>query len=121
MEDESLKWFTKSVTNRELEQLSKQRYSEANKSGWRMPRLLEARKDVESCEKPRGTANRYRSGDVRMGEPSNLKSCYLYRSQRRELKHLSTCRKRKKRSISRVVASETERAQTDIVTAMSGL
>ena len=86
-----------------------------------MPRLLEAKKDVESCEKPRGTANRYRSGDVRMGKPSNLKSCYLNRSQRRELKHLSTCRKRKKQSISRVVASETERAQTDIVTATSGL
>ena len=31
-------------------------------------------------------------------------------SQRRELKHLSTCRKRKKASISGVVASEMERA-----------
>ena len=77
-----------------------------------MPRLLEATKDVESCEKPRGTANRYRSGDVRMGKPSNLKSCYLNRSQRRELKHLSTCRKRKKQSIPGVVAIETGRAQT---------
>ena len=86
-----------------------------------MPRLLEATKDVESCEKPRGTANRYRSGDVRMGEPAWLKAMHTMMSQRRELKHLSTCRKRKKRSISRVVASETERAQTDIVEATSGL
>ena len=27
------------------------------KSAWGMPRLLEARKDVTSCEKPRGGAN----------------------------------------------------------------
>ena len=87
-----------------------------------MPRLLETTKDVESCEKPRGTANRYRSGDVRMGEPAWLKAMHTYIvSQRRELKHLSTCRKRKKESISRVVASETERAQTGVVTATPGL
>ena len=76
MDDESLKWFTKIVTSKELEQLSKQRYSEANKSGRRMPRLLETTKDVESCEKPRGTANRYRSGDVRMGKPAWLKAMH---------------------------------------------
>ena len=32
---------------------------EGYKSGRRMPRLLEATKDVVSCEKHRGTANRY--------------------------------------------------------------
>ena len=34
-----------------------------------MPRLSEAKKDVTSCEKPRGSANNYRSVDIRMGEP----------------------------------------------------
>ena len=32
---------------------------EENKSERRMPRLLEAKKDVISCDKPRGTANKY--------------------------------------------------------------
>ena len=32
---------------------------EGYKSERRMPRLLEAKKDVVSCEKHRGTANRY--------------------------------------------------------------
>ena len=35
-----------------------------------MPRLSEAKKDVTSCEKPRGSANNYRSVDIRMGEPN---------------------------------------------------
>ena len=34
------------------------KYEKENKSERRMPRLLEARKDVVSCEKPRGFANR---------------------------------------------------------------
>ena len=34
-----------------------------------MPWLSEAKKDVTSCEKPRGGANGRRSADVRMGEP----------------------------------------------------
>ena len=41
--------------------------------------------------------------------------------QRRDLKHLSTCRKRKKASISGVVASEKEIAQTVVVEAIAGL
>ena len=32
---------------------------EVNKGVWGMPRLSEAKKDVISCEKLRGTANRY--------------------------------------------------------------
>ena len=39
-----------------------------------MPRLLEAKKDVTSCEKPRGLANTNRSVDIRMGEPDKLKA-----------------------------------------------
>ena len=30
---------------------------ESNKGAWGMPRLLEATKDVVSCDKPRGLAN----------------------------------------------------------------
>ena len=31
-----------------------------------MPRHQEPKKDVISCDKPRGTAHKYRSGDFRM-------------------------------------------------------
>ena len=39
-----------------------------------MPRLLEAKKDVTSCENPRGLAHTNRSVGVRMGEPDTLKT-----------------------------------------------
>ena len=39
-----------------------------------MPWLSEAKKDVTSCEKPRGGANGRRSADVRMGEPVRLEA-----------------------------------------------
>ena len=45
----------------------------------------------------------------------------LSRSERGELKHLSTRRKRKKESISGVVAIETDIAQTGAVEAVPGL
>ena len=35
-----------------------------------MPRLPEAKKDAEGCEKPRGGANGPRSACVRMGKPA---------------------------------------------------
>ena len=38
-----------------------------------MPRLSEAKKDVISCEKLRGSANTNRSADVRMGQPGVMK------------------------------------------------
>ena len=38
-----------------------------------MPRLSEAKKDVISCEKLRGSANTNRSADVRMGQPGTVK------------------------------------------------
>ncbi len=34
------------------------KYEKENKSERRMPRLPETKKDVVSCEKPRGSANR---------------------------------------------------------------
>ena len=56
-----------------------------------------------------------------MGQPGTLKTCHqLSWSERGELKHLSTPRKRKKLSIPLVVAIERGIAQTGVVTAMSG-
>ena len=34
-----------------------------------MPRLLEAKKDAQSCEKLRGVAKTLRSAGIRMGQP----------------------------------------------------
>ena len=44
-----------------------------------------------------GDANNPRSADLRMGQPNRLKTCYPYNygGKRRELKHLSSGRKRK--------------------------
>ena len=71
--------------------------TEWTKGAWGMPRLSEAKKDVTSCEKPRRGANTPRPADVRMGQPGGSDSVILETqgSERRELKHLSTCRKRK--------------------------
>ena len=46
---------TKKVLVIQIEEKQREGY----KSGRRMPRLLEAMKDVVSCDKHRGTANRY--------------------------------------------------------------
>ena len=44
---------------------------QANKSTGRMPWHQEPMKDVTSCDKPRGAANKLRSGDFRMGKPTH--------------------------------------------------
>ena len=51
---------------------------EANKGGRRMPRLPEAKKDAASCENARGTASRYRSVRVRMGQPGRQEACHTH-------------------------------------------
>ena len=58
-----------------------------------------------------------------MGQPGWLKASRHMQiwSKRRELKHLSTGWKRKKLSMSKVVAIEMDRAQTGFVTAKPGL
>ena len=58
--------------------LSKNR-KEIVKGVWRMPRLSEAKKDVVSCEKLRGLAHTKGSVDIRMGQPSKLKTYYTVR------------------------------------------
>jgi hypothetical protein len=42
---------------------------QARKGAWWMPRHWEAKKDVDSCDKLRGAANRLGSGDFRIGKP----------------------------------------------------
>ena len=56
---------------------------------------------------------RYLNGETRQRKPLSAYSEYIaVRGEPGELKHLSTRRKRKKTSISKVAASEMERAQT---------
>ena len=43
---------------------------QANKGAGRMPWHWEPMKDVISCDKLRGAANKLRSADFRMGEPT---------------------------------------------------
>ena len=45
-----------------------------------MPRLPEAKKDAASCENARGTASRYRSVRVRMGQPGWKESSHRPRA-----------------------------------------
>ncbi len=42
---------------------------QATKGVWWMPWHQKAMKDVASCDKPRGGAHIFRSGDFRMGQP----------------------------------------------------
>jgi hypothetical protein len=66
-----------------------------------MPWYQEAMKDVEGCDKLRGVANqtlirRFLNGETHLGKTKISVSEYIgYRSERHELKHLSSARKRK--------------------------
>ena len=54
----------------ELDSLPKRFYGQATKGARRMPWHWEAKKDVASCDKPRGAAKQALSpGDFRMGKP----------------------------------------------------
>ena len=46
------------------------------KSIWRMPRQLEAKKDVIHCEKSWGVVNKHRSANIRMGKPTEQSVLY---------------------------------------------
>ena len=46
------------------------RRGQAKKGAGRMPWHQEPMKDVTSCEKLRGAANKLRSADIRMGKPA---------------------------------------------------
>ena len=67
-----------------------------------MPGRSEAMKDVGGCDKPGSGANQpLRTLDFRMGKPAPLGASFSESigegSERRELKHLSTCRNRTRR------------------------
>ena len=59
--------------------IKRQKCNKLNKGVWGMPRLSEAMKDVISCEKLRGLAHTDRSADIRMGQPTMLKTWYVAR------------------------------------------
>jgi hypothetical protein len=60
-----------------------------------MPRLLEAKKDVPSCEKLRGPARGFDPQMSEWGNPSQVIGIYRKISEPAELKHLSRQRRRK--------------------------
>ena len=68
-----------------------------------MPWHQEAMKEAEDCHKLRGVVNqalirRFPNGETRPGKPGTCMSEFIgHTSERRELKHLSSARKRKQR------------------------
>ena len=80
-----------------MDHLQLPKIGQANKGARGMPWHQEPMKDVISCDKLRGAANKLRSGDFRMGKPTER---YLIlnkigiRGEPPELKHLSRARKR---------------------------
>ena len=87
-----------------------------------MPRLLEAKKDVTSCEKPRGMANTYRSADLRMGQPdAGDRITAPSAGQTRGTETSQYPEEKKTKVIAQVVASERAGAQTGAVTAATGV
>ena len=87
-----------------------------------MPWLSEAKKDVISCEKPRGGANIPRSADVRMGQPAGSDSGMPQSGRRTRGTETSKYPEEEKTKVmARVVASESAPAQTGGVEAPPGV
>ena len=87
-----------------------------------MPWLLEAMKDVISCDKLRGGANNLRSEDLRMGKPDTLKTYHpVYRRLTQGTETSKYLEEKKTIVIPIVAASELGRAQTNLVSATLGL
>ena len=86
-----------------------------------MPRLSEAKKDVTSCDKPRGGANARRSADFRMGEPGARKARHLKQGPTRGTETSKYPEEEKTTVIPQVAASERGGAQTVRVEARAGL
>jgi hypothetical protein len=86
-----------------------------------MPWLTEAMKDVISCEKLRGGANNHYIRKYPNGAPRLVEDQSLERGQTRRTETSKYPEEEKTIVISRVVANEMELAQTDFVSAKSGL
>jgi hypothetical protein len=85
-----------------------------------MPRLSEAKKDVISCEKPRGSARKKRSVGIRMGQPNSVKH-YYRKGPTQGTETSKYLQEKKTKVISQVVASEQEEAQTAVLTGTRGV
>jgi hypothetical protein len=66
-----------------------------NKGVRGMPRLPEAKKDVPSCENPRGPARRVDPWVSEWGNPPRVIGVFRKEGEPAELKHLSRQRRRK--------------------------
>ena len=83
-----------------------------------MPGHQEPTKDVISCEKPWGAANKLRSADIRMGKPSYrqgyefIRKYIAYEREPPELKHLSRARKRNQTRFRKQWRAKSEEGQT---------
>ena len=92
-----------------------------------MPWRREAMKDVASCDKPRGAANRLRSEDLRMGQPlarqvARSPAEYIGREKRTRGSEPSQYPEEKKAiAIPSVAASESGTAQTSRASVLGGL
>ena len=88
-----------------------------------MPWLWKAKKDVISCDKPRGLASTTRSAGFRMGQPGALVARHPARGGRRTRGTETSKYPQEKKTtvIPGVVASETGLAQTGFVLAIPGL
>ena len=95
---------------------------EVNKGVWGMPRLSEAKKDVISCDKLRGSANR----NYIRRFPNGVTQCTegaLSAVRRKQTQGTETSKyleEKKEKSIPSVAASESGRAQTGIRPGVEG-
>ena len=74
-------------------------YGQVNKRAWWMPWQPEAKKDVVDCDKSRGAVKQalnreFPNGGTHSACRVPVTESIGCRGERRELKHLSTCRKR---------------------------
>ena len=99
------------------------RAKKVGKGAWWMPRLLQAKKDVISCDKPREGANDHWSADFRMGQPGRLKDGHQRNAEANpgNWNILVPGGRENKLVIPLVVASERGIAQTSEVPASLGL
>ena len=65
---------TRKKTRASIENVMSFRLGKVTKGARGMPRLMEAMKDVTSCDKPGVAANKFRYLDFRMGQPVRLKA-----------------------------------------------
>jgi len=84
--------------------------SQARKCTRWMPRHRSAKKDVASCEKPRGAASERRSGDFRMGKPTGGHTPVPEREPTQGTETSKYPEEEKETSIPSVAASERGRA-----------